>query len=104
SAQYPTTAEHDIAGVHTYGRQLIDDDDREAVRQVLDSDFLTQGPWVPRFEEELCRITGARHAVAVSSGTAALHIAALAGGLAPGKTAVTSAITFVASANAPLYC
>jgi UDP-4-amino-4,6-dideoxy-N-acetyl-beta-L-altrosamine transaminase len=83
---------------------LIDDDDREAVRQVLDSDFLTQGPAVPRFEGELCRVTGARHAIAVANGTAALHLACLAGGLGPGKAAVTAAITFVASANAPLYC
>src|SRR5262249_3396352 len=57
-----------VAGVHTYGRQLLDDDDRAAVRQVLDSDFLTQGPAIPRFEEELCRITGARNAVAVANG------------------------------------
>jgi UDP-4-amino-4,6-dideoxy-N-acetyl-beta-L-altrosamine transaminase len=93
-----------VAGIHTYGRQSLDDDDRAAVRQVLDSDFLTQGPAIPRFEEELCRITGARNAVAVANGTAALHLACLAGGLGPGKAAVTSAITFVASANAPLYC
>jgi perosamine synthetase len=96
--------EADIAGVHTYGRQLLDDDDRDAVRQVLAGDFLTQGRWVPRFEEELCHVTGARHAVAVSSGTAALHLACLAAELGPGQAAVTSAITFVASANAPLYC
>lgn len=86
-----------------YGRQWIDDDDVEAVRSQLTSDWLTQGPTVARFEEELCTLTGARYAVAVSSGTAALHLAALAAGVREGDTGVTSDITFVASANGMRY-
>jgi perosamine synthetase len=87
-----------------YGRQLIDDDDVAAVVSVLRSDFLTQGEIVPRFEAALAERVGARHVVAVSNGTAALHIACLAAGLKPPATGVTSAITFVASANCIRYC
>jgi UDP-4-amino-4,6-dideoxy-N-acetyl-beta-L-altrosamine transaminase len=87
-----------------YGRQSIDEDDIAAVAEVLRSPFLTQGPAVPRFEAILCERTGAQHAVAVNSGTSALHIACLSLGLGPGDRLWTSPITFVASANAALYC
>lgn len=86
-----------------YGRQLIEDDDVAAVAEQLRGDWLTQGPTVARFEEVLCAATGARYAVAVSSGTAALHLACLAAGMGPGDTGVTSDITFVASANCMRY-
>lgn len=86
-----------------YGRQTIDDDDVAAVVRALRSDFLTQGPEVKRFEESLCEATGAKYAVAVSNGTAALHLAALAAGVRTGDVGITSSITFVASANAIRY-
>jgi perosamine synthetase len=86
-----------------YGRQSIDQADVDAIVGVLRSDFLTQGPAVERFEAALAERVGARHAVAVSSGTAALHIACLAGGLGPGDRGLTSAVTFAASANCLLY-
>lgn len=86
-----------------YGRQNIDRADIDAVIEVLTGDFLTQGPVVPRFEAALAERVGARHAVAVTSGTAALHIACLAAGVGPGDQGVTSAITFAASANCLLY-
>jgi UDP-4-amino-4,6-dideoxy-N-acetyl-beta-L-altrosamine transaminase len=87
-----------------YGRQSIDAADIEAVLAVLRSDFLTQGPAIARFEETVARFTGARHAVAVSSATAALHIGALALGIRPGTRLWTVPNTFVASANCGLYC
>lgn len=87
-----------------YGRQDITEADIEAVVEVLRSDFLTQGPVVPRFEESVARHVGARHAVAVNSATSALHIACLSLGLGPGDYLWTSPITFVASANCALYC
>lgn len=86
-----------------YARQSIDDSDIEAVAAALRSDWLTTGPRVPAFEEELTAVTGARHAVAFSSGTAALHGAAVAAGLGPGDEAITTPMTFVATANAVLY-
>ncbi len=86
-----------------YGRQTIDEADIAAVVEVLRGDFLTQGPAVERFEAALASYSGARHAVAVSSGTAALHLAALAAGVGPGDVGITSAITFVASANCLHY-
>lgn len=86
-----------------YGRQLIEEDDIAAVTAQLRSDWLTQGPTVAKFEEALTGLTGARYAVAVSSGTAALHLAALAAGVRAGDTGVTSDITFVASANCIRY-
>jgi perosamine synthetase len=86
-----------------YSRQSIDPTDISAVAQQLSSDWLTQGPAVSQFENLLCDITGARYAVAVSSGTAALHIAAIAAGLSPGSSGITSAITFAASANCMAY-
>lgn len=87
-----------------YGRQEITRADIDAVVAVLQSDFLTQGPAVPRFEEALAKSAGAQHAIAVNSATSALHIACLALGLGPGDWLWTSAITFVASANCGLYC
>ena len=87
-----------------YGRQTISQADIDAVIEVLQSDFLTQGPKLPQFEQALCDYTGARHALAVNSATSALHIACLALGLGPGDWLWTSPITFVASANCGLYC
>lgn len=87
-----------------YGRHSIDDADIEAVAEVLRGGALTQGPKVEEFERAVAARVGARHAVAVSSATAGLHIAALAAGMGPGRTLMTSPITFLASANAALYC
>ena len=87
-----------------YGRQSIDAADIDAVVEVLKSDFLTQGPEVPRFEQSLAEYCGAAHGVAVCNATAALHVACLALDLGPGDILWTSAITFVASANCALYC
>ena len=86
-----------------YARQQISDDDVAAVVAALRSDWLTTGPRVPAFEAGLVEATGARHAIAFSSGTAALHGAAVAAGLAPGDEAVTTPMTFAATANAVLY-
>jgi len=87
-----------------YGRHDISEHDIQAVVDVLRSDFLTQGPVVPRFEEVVSRHVGARHAIAVNSATSALHLACLALGLGPGDWLWTSPVTFVASANCGLYC
>lgn len=87
-----------------YGRQTIHQQDIDAVIEVLQSDFLTQGPTVPRFEQALAVHCQAAHAVAVNSGTSALHLACLALGLGPGDWLWTSPISFVASANCALYC
>lgn len=86
-----------------YGRQLVDDDDVAEVVRVLRGDFLTQGPEVRRFEEALSEVTGARYAVAVANGTAALHLACLAAGVRDGDVGVVPSITFVASGNAVRY-
>jgi perosamine synthetase len=86
-----------------YGRQCIDDDDIAAVVAQLKSDWLTQGPTVAKFERALGEYLGVKYVVTVSSGTAALHLAALAAGFGPGDVGVTSPITFVASANCMLY-
>ena len=86
-----------------YGRQNIDRSDVDAVVSVLGSDFLTQGPAIPRFEAALAEQVGAKFAVAVSSGGAALHLACLAAELGPGDLGLTAAITFVASANCLRY-
>ncbi|MDA9574271.1 UDP-4-amino-4,6-dideoxy-N-acetyl-beta-L-altrosamine transaminase [Porticoccaceae bacterium] len=87
-----------------YGRQDINQSDIDAVVDVLQSDFLTQGPKVPLFEQVVAAKVGAKHALAVNSATSALHIACLALGLEPGDLLWTSPITFVASANCGLYC
>ena len=92
-----------MSGRLPYGRQSIDSDDVAAVAEQMQSAWLTQGPKVAEFEETLSVATGARYAVAVASGTAALHLAALAAGVGPGKTGITSANTFVASANCIAY-
>lgn len=87
-----------------YGRQDITQADIDAVVGVLQSDFLTQGPMVPRFEQSVAKHVGASHALAVNSATSALHIACLALGLGPGDRLWTTPVTFVASANCGLYC
>ncbi len=87
-----------------YGRQEITKEDIDAVVGVLKSDFLTQGPVVPLFEQSVARYCNVKHAVAVNSATSALHIACLALDLSPGDWLWTTPITFVASANCALYC
>ncbi len=87
-----------------YGRQSIDKDDIDAVVEVLKSDFVTTGPKVAEFEKSVCDFTGAKFAVAVSSGTAALHCAMFAAGIKAGDEVVVTPMTFAASANAILYC
>ena len=87
-----------------YGRQSVDDADVESVVNVLRSDFLTQGPVVPQFEQAVAGYVGASHAVAVCNATAALHLACLALGVGPGDRVWTSPITFTASANCARYC
>lgn len=87
-----------------YGKQFIDEDDIAAVTEVLRSDFLTTGPKVAEFEEKLCEVTGAQHAVACSNGTAALHLACIAAGIEKGDTVIVPSVTFLASANAARYC
>ncbi len=88
----------------SYGRHSLSEEDIAAVLEVLRGDFLTQGPAVPRFEAALADYVGARHAIAVSSGTAALHLACLAAGLGPGDAGITQPLTFAASANCMIYC
>jgi perosamine synthetase len=90
-------------GYIPYGRQWIEEDDVAAVADALRSDFLTTGPRVDAFERDLERVTGAPHAVAVSSGTAALHAAYAAMGIGPDDEVIISPLTFAATANAALY-
>lgn len=87
-----------------YATQWIDEGDIEAVIRVLRSDWLTQGPTIERFERRVAEYCGAKYAVAVCNGTAALHLGALALGMGPGDSLWTSPNTFVASANCALYC
>jgi UDP-4-amino-4,6-dideoxy-N-acetyl-beta-L-altrosamine transaminase len=87
-----------------YGRQWIQEDDIEAVVQVLRSDWLTTGPVVDQFEASLAEKLRAKYAVVVSSGTAALHLACLAAGVGPGDVVISSPNTFAASTNCALYC
>ncbi len=87
-----------------YGRQYIDEDDCTAVRSVLLSDFLTTGPQIAELERKLCEITGAKYAVAIVNGTAALHAACYAAGINSGDEVITTPMTFAASANCVLYC
>lgn len=87
-----------------YATQSLNEDDLAAVREVLTSGWLTQGPAVPRFEQAFAALHSVAHAVAVSNATAGLHIACLALGAGPGKTVWTSPNSFVASANCALYC
>jgi dTDP-4-amino-4,6-dideoxygalactose transaminase len=86
-----------------YGRQWIDDDDVKMVADALKGDLITCGPYVDELEKELCKVTGAKYAVAVSNGTAALHCAAIAAGLEEGDEMITTPITFAASANCARY-
>lgn len=87
-----------------YGKQTIEDDDIKAVVDTLKSPLITCGPKVDELEKELCEYTGARYAVAVSNGTAALHCACIAAGIGPGDEVITTPMTFAASANCALYC
>jgi UDP-4-amino-4,6-dideoxy-N-acetyl-beta-L-altrosamine transaminase len=87
-----------------YGRQTIEQADVDAVVATLTGDFLTQGPAVPAFEQALAKQAGAKFAVAVSSATAALHIACIAAGMKQGDLGITQPLTFVASANCFAYC
>ena len=87
-----------------YGRQCIEQDDIDAVVEVLRSDYVTTGPAVTDFEKAVAEYTGAKYAVAVANGTAALHVACLAAGLKKGDEVITTPITFAASANCALYC
>ncbi|MEQ8482555.1 MAG: UDP-4-amino-4,6-dideoxy-N-acetyl-beta-L-altrosamine transaminase [Hoeflea sp.] len=87
-----------------YGKQFIDDDDISAVTKALKSDFLTTGPEIEKFEQELCAYTGAPFAVASANGTTALHLASVAIGLKPGDQVIVPTISFVATANAPRFC
>ena len=89
-----------------YGRHLVEDDDVQAVVATLRDGLITTGPAVTEFERAFAAAVGARHAVAVSSGTAALHAAVFAAGLGPGDEAVTTPLTFVATSNAvqPAIC
>jgi len=86
-----------------YGRQSIDEDDVAAVTRILHSDFLTQGPEIEHFEAMICELTGAKHCVAVTSATAALHLAVAALHVEQGLEGITSPITFLASANCMVY-
>ena len=86
-----------------YGRQSIDEDDIQAVVEVLRSDWLTTGPMVEKFEQAVADFVGAKHAVAVSSGTAALHCAMYAAGIGPGDEVILPPMTFVATANAVVF-
>ena len=88
----------------SYSKQSIDEDDIQAVVDVLRSDYLTQGPVVTAFENELCRYTSAKHALACTNGTSALHLAMLALDVGFEDIVWTTPISFVASANAALYC
>jgi UDP-4-amino-4,6-dideoxy-N-acetyl-beta-L-altrosamine transaminase len=87
-----------------YGRQLIEQDDIDEVVRVLKGDFLTTGPEIDALENAFCTALGAKHAVTCSNGTAALHLVALAMGLKEGDQVIVPSISFVATANAPVYC
>ena len=86
-----------------YGRQSINQDDVQAVVDVLHSDYVTTGPMVGKFEEAFAKAVGVEHAVAVSSGTASLHAAMSAIGIGPGDEVIVPAITFAATSNSVLY-
>jgi UDP-4-amino-4,6-dideoxy-N-acetyl-beta-L-altrosamine transaminase len=87
-----------------YGRQWIEQDDIDAVVDVLKSDYVTTGPAVEQFEKTVAKYVGAKYAVAIANGTAALHAACYAAGIGPGDEVITTPITFAASANCALYC
>lgn len=87
-----------------YGKQTIEQDDIQAVVDVLKSDFLTTGPKIAEFEQTVADYVGAKYAVAISNGTSALHAACFAVGIRPGDEVITTPLTFAASANCVLYC
>lgn len=87
-----------------YGKQTIEQDDIQAVVDVLKSDFLTTGPKIAEFEQTVADYVGAKYAVAISNGTSALHAACFAAGIRPGDEVITTPLTFAASANCVLYC
>lgn len=87
-----------------YGKQCIEQDDIDAVVETLKGPLITCGPRVEALEEKLCQVTGAKYAVVVANGTAALHLAALAAGFGEGDEVIVSSITFAASSNCVLYC
>ncbi len=87
-----------------YGKQTIEQDDIQAVGDVLKSDFLTTGPKIAEFEQTVADYVGAKYAVAISNGTSALHAACFAAGIGPGDEVITTPLTFAASANCVLYC
>ena len=87
-----------------YGRQSINDADIQAVVDVLKSDYITTGPKIEEFEQKVAAYVGARYAVAIANGTAALHAACYAAGIKEGDEVITTPITFAASANCVLYC
>lgn len=92
------------ANVLPYGHQWIDEDDISSVVEVLRSDWITQGPKVDEFERKVAAYCGAKYSVAMSSGTAALHAACAVAGISAGDEAITTPITFAATANAAVYC
>jgi len=106
----PEKIKQDLSAVYekpvyiTYGRQWIDENDIQAVVNVLRSNRITQGPKVEEFEKSLSEYCGVKYAVAVNSGTSALHLACLTAGIKEGDEVITTPITFVASANCILYC
>ncbi len=87
-----------------YGRQWINEEDKNAVLETLSSDFITCGPRVKEAEKAIAEYTGAKYAVAVANGTAALHCACIAAGIGAGDEVITTPLTFAASANCALYC
>ena len=87
-----------------YGRQWIDEDDAVAVSETLKSDYITCGPQVNMAEQKLCAVTGAKHAILMTNGTAALYTACFIAGIGPGDEVITTPLTFMASANCALYC
>ena len=87
-----------------YGKQTIEQDDIQAVEDVLKSDFLTTGPKIAEFEQTVADYVGAKYAVVISNGTSALHAACFAAGIGPGDEVITTPLTFAASANCVLYC
>ncbi len=87
-----------------YGKQVIDENDIKSVVNILNGDYLTTGPTVSEFEKKVANYVGSKYAVAVSNGTAALHIACLSAGIKEGDEVITTPMTFAASANCILYC
>lgn len=90
----------DVTEFLPYGRQVIEDDDVEAVARVMRAELLTTGPEIGHLENAFCQATGAAYAVSCNSGTAALHLAAIAVGMGPGSAAIVPSVTFLATANA----